>query len=239
MRRPVFTLLVVMACTPLIAVTLLFAAASFAWMDRATMAMPAGVRGTVGELAMQVAKESPGKTDRVLKLDPENPAGWANRCDTIADKDAARALDACAKAVALRPNEDTLNDLGRAQEANRDFCAAEDSFTRANSRVNAGDSDILRNLGRTAYECGHWASSVAVFEVAEEHDAKDVASGDGDDEDEDYKADLTLDREWLVLANQANGNPRGAAASCAKAHADWKNCQCRCDGKELKCGQGN
>jgi hypothetical protein len=104
--------------------------------------------------------------------------------------------------------------------------------------VNAGDSDILRNLGRAAYECGHWASSVVVFEVAEERDAKDAASGDGDDDDEDYKSDLRLDREWLVLANEANRNPKGAAAWCAKAHADWKSCDCAFDGKELKCGQG-
>jgi tetratricopeptide (TPR) repeat protein len=237
MRRWVFTLLVLLACTPLIAMTLIFAAARFAWMDRVTLALPSGVRTVVGQVAATIDPNTPATTDRVLRLDTENATAWSRRCYATATKTPSQALEACGKAVRLNPTETALNDLGLAQEANRDFCRAEDSFTRANTRVNARDAYILRNMGRAAYECGHWASSVAVFEVAEEVDAK-YAADDDDEDDGDYKDDLRLDREWLVLANTANKNPKDAAAWCAKAHADWKSCACAFDGKDLKCEKG-
>jgi len=230
MRKSVMVLIGVAACAPIAALASLFAAAHFSAMDRLTLALPMSVRVPVAQIAMGkvgYGKDSTQKIDRVIKIDPENPDAWSRRCNAF-DYDPAVGLAHCQKALSLQYTEDNFNGLGLAQEGLKDYCAAEDSFTRANTLVNARDGYILRNMGRAALECGHAASSVAIFEVAEEADAKDV-------EDDDDKDDLVLDREWLVLANQANHDPKAAAAACAKAHPDWKSCHCTFDGTGLKC----
>jgi len=236
MRKSVMVLIGVAACTPIAALASLFAAAHFSAMDRLTLAMPMSIRVPVAQIAMDkvgYGKDSTTKIDRVIKLDPENPDAWSRRCGAFDDADSptfdpSLALTQCQKALSLQHTEDNFNGLGLAQEALKDYCAAEDSFTHANSLVNARDAYVLRNMGRAALECGHAASSVAIFEVAEETDAKDV-------EDDDDKEDLLLDREWLVLANQANHDPAAATAACAKAHPDWKSCHCIPDGTGVKC----
>jgi len=235
MRRSLMVLLGAAACTPVVAVAALFGAAHFAWMDRMSLAMPTAIRVPIAQIAMSSAgygKDSAKKIDRVIRIDPESPDGWARRCDYSQNPDArdnpAVSLQTCRKALALHRSEDNFNGIGMAQEELKDYCTAEESFTRANSMVNARDSYVLRNMGRAALECGNAPWSVANFEVAEEVDAKNT-------EDEEDKDDLKLDREWLIVAYTANHDPQAVKVACGKVHPDWKRCACVADGYSVRC----
>ncbi len=230
MRRPMWVLLVIAACTPLIFVVMLFVAAHLPLLDRVTARLPAGIRAAVGELALLGAgggKDSSQVFARVARIDPENPQVLTRLCRETVKGDPGYTLATCQRAAAMEHSERNLNQLGLAQEKGNDFCAAEESFTQANSMVNAHDADVLRNLGRAAMKCGHTGASVASFEVAEEVDAKD--------DDDEEGSDLLLDRDWLIMAYAANHEARASAVMCMKAHPTWKGCQCVADGLGVKC----
>jgi tetratricopeptide (TPR) repeat protein len=221
MSRTVMAVIGVVVSLPLLFVIYLFTAASVPALDRVTIS--AGLGKPVAEIAMNRAgygKASLPKLERVLRLDPQNGQAWSRRCANLDNKDPAAKLQQCQQALQLSHTESNLEGVADAQAAMHDPCTAEESYTRANRFNNASDTELLRNMGRSALECGHTASSIAIFEVAEDHDAKD------NDEDDDGPANLKLDREWLVIANEANHNPKAAAVACIKAHPNWKSCHC-------------
>jgi hypothetical protein len=152
---------------------------------------------------------------------PENADAWSRRCNNNFEGATPNPVT-CRKAVALQPTAWNFNGLGAAQERAKDYCAAEDSYTSA-IKEEANDAEYLRNMARAALQCGHTGASVAGFEVAEGLDAKAAADPD---EDEDVKADLLSEREYLVVAYDRTNQPAKAAAICAKAHPDWKTCHC-------------
>jgi len=234
MRMFLFGLLVLVVCTPLVLVSLLFAAAHWPAMDRFTMALPMDVRTTIAEMAMSNAgygKDADKKLERVVRLDPRNSTARGRICVDAEDKGTASAAEACRLAVELAPTEWNLNALGLTEERAGDPCTAEDTFTKANSKANGGNSNFLRNMGRAALECGRVAYSVAELEAAKAIDAKWV---DDPDEGDDFKANLKSDQEWLTVAYEANKQPKLAAEACVKAHPEWKSCGCALrDGKAV------
>jgi hypothetical protein len=219
------------ASLPILSVILLFNAAAFPSMDRLTLALPTAMRKPVAEIAMnRVDAGSPANLhstlDRILRLDPENAEAWSRRCGNISLDDPAAKLQQCQQAVRFARTKANLGGVGVAQEALNDSCTAEESYTEANRIANASDTFLLRNMGRAALTCGHVVSSIAIFQVAEEHDAANSDTGD---------QDLTLDREWLVIAHQANHDPKAAAAACTRAHPDWKGCNCFFQANTVTC----
>ncbi len=241
MRMVWFTLLVLVVCTPLVLVLLLFAEAKLPAMDRLTLAEPMSVRSTIAEIAMGNAgygKDAEPKIGRVLKLDPANGDARSRECDLASDAKRADAVTVCRAAVWTESNAPNHNSLGLALEKSGDPCGAEDSFTEANSQVNGGSSFYLRNMGRAAYKCGRILYSVAEFGTAESLDAKSVADPqeDADDLDDD-KDSLKLDREWLVLVYSASKQPKQAAEACSKAHPEWKSCSCVLKDGSVACSE--
>jgi tetratricopeptide (TPR) repeat protein len=168
--------------------------------------------------------------DRAIELDPENADAWSLRCHNNGDKTTYDQA-ACRKAITLDPSAYNFNSLGLVQENAKDFCAAEDSYTSA-IRAAANEAYYLRNMARAALRCGHAGASVAGFEVAEGLDAKVAADPD---EDDDIKADLLSDREYLAVAYDRTNQPVKAVATCAKAHTGWKACRCELTDAEVKC----
>jgi tetratricopeptide (TPR) repeat protein len=237
MRPVLWGLFIFIVCLPLIFVLYLVAASKYPRMDAFTVKLPSIVRTTVAELTLQKAgygKGSERAIDRTIRLDPENAGAWGRRCRFVVDEtNYDQAV--CRKAIALDPSPWNYNGLGRAQENAKDFCAAEDSYTTA-IRGSQNDAELLRNMARAALRCGHTGASIAGFEVAEGLDAKVAADPD---EDEDVKADLLTDREYLAVAYDRTNQPAKAAAACAKAHAGWKSCHCELTDSSMKCSDGS
>lgn len=229
--RPVWWgLLFAVLCLPLAFVLFLIPAAKYPGMDSLTMKLPAGVRSVVAELALHHAgysEDSATRIDRVVRLDPESAGAWTRRC---ASSQSGR-IATCQKAIDLDPEPWNFNGLGLAQEQAKDYCSAEDSFTKAiqNSSNNA---IFLRNMARAALRCGHVNASVAGFEVAEGLDAKAVADPDDDGETKD---DLTMDREYLAVVYDRMNEPAKATGVCAKAHPGWTACRCELNDSGVKC----
>ncbi len=222
--------------------TALVAAEAFSpRLDGLTVRNPRMMRSLVGEVAMTkvgYGKDSGKQLDRVLKLDPENAEALGRLCTANVNTGSGQALQTCRKALAQDPSELNYNGLGLAQEKAGAFCDAEDSFTTANSKVNARDAYVLSNMGRVALKCGHAAAAVASFEIAEGKDVQDVVVAKAEGEDEDDARDTLLqDREWLIVAYGRNGNMKQAAAMCATAHPTWKTCSCSFDDKGVHCQQ--
>lgn len=235
MRPVLWGLLVFVICLPLAFVLFLIAAAKYPAFDALTVKLPTGVRTTIADLTLRNAgygKDSIKRVDRAIELDPENADAWSRRCHGNNDKTTFDQA-ACRKAIALDPSAYNLNGLGMAQEDAKDFCAAEDSYTSA-IRAAANEAYYLRNMARAALRCGHAASAVAGFEVAEGLDAKAAADPD---EDDDIQADLLTDREYLAVAYDRTNQPGKAAAICTKAHASWKTCHCELTGAEVNCSE--
>lgn len=224
MRPILLGLLVFVACLPITFVVLIVAAAKYPKMDTFTLNLPMAVRSAVAELTLRKAgygKDSAKGIDRTIKLDPENADAWSRRCHAR-DLETTGDLAACRKAIALNPTAWNFDGLGTAQEHAKDYCAAEDSYTRAIS-ASSNEAEYLRNMARAALRCGHVGAGVAGFEVAEGLDAK--ASADPDD-DGDVKDNLLSDRQYLSVVYDLSNQPAKAAAICAKAHPDWKSCHC-------------
>jgi hypothetical protein len=237
MRPVLWGFLVFVVCLPLAFVLFLVAAARYPVTDSFTMTLPTGIRAAVAELTLRNAgygKDSAKLVDRAIKLDPESADAWGRRCHGTGDK-AAYDQAACQKAIALDPSAWNFNGLGATQENAKDFCAAEDSYTSA-IKASANDAYSLRNMARAALRCGHTGAGVAGFEVAEGLDAKAAADPD---EDDDIKADLLSDREYLVVAYNRTNQPAKASAICAKAHAGWKACHCELTDTEVKCSEAS
>jgi tetratricopeptide (TPR) repeat protein len=237
MRPVLWALLVFVVCLPLAFVLYLVVAARYPGMDGFTAKMPAPVGAAVAQIALQRARFSKdeGKVvERAIRLDPESADAWGRRCRFDAFEGATRDPASCRRALHLAPSEWNYNALGAVQERAGDFCAAEDSYTRA---VQKGSNDVsfLRNMARAALRCGHPEAGIAGFEVAEGLDAK--AAADPDDV-EDSKTDLLEDREFLVVAYGRARQPDKAAAMCIKAHSDWKSCHCDLTDKNVKCVEG-
>ena len=175
-------------------------------------------------------KDESKALDRVIRLDPENAEAWSWRCHA---RDNATAADepACRKAIALGPTAWNFNGLGDVQEHAGEFCAAEDSYTRA-VQATTNEALYLRNMARAAIRCGHTGASVAGFEVAEGLDAKAAADPD---EDELTKDDLRNDREYLTVAYDRAKQPDKAAVMCTKVHPEWKTCHCELTDSSVKC----
>ncbi len=234
--RPVLRgLLVFVLCLPLAFVLYLVAAAKYPAMDGFTAKLPATVGAAVAQIALQrvpVDKKEAKALDRVIRLDPENTGAWSRRCHP--DDDATAGDErACRKATALDPSGWNFDGLGRAQESAGEFCAAEDSYTKAVQDVQ-NEALYLRDMARAALRCGHPEASVAGFEVAEGLDAKDAADPDDNDV---TKPSLLADREYLVVAYTRTKQPEKAAAVCIKAHPDWKSCHCDLTEKDRKCAE--
>jgi tetratricopeptide (TPR) repeat protein len=233
MRLVLWGLLIFVLCLPLAFVLWVAAAAKYPAMDPFTMTLPAGVRATVAELTLRNAgygKDSTKAIDRTITLDPDNTDAWSRRCQgTFQIKG---DVASCRKALSLDPSPLNYNGLGLAQENAKDFCAAEDSYTTA-IRTLQNDAALLRNMARAALRCGHTPASVAGFEVAEDLDAKSTASPD--DDGDDAKSDLVIDREYLTVAYDLSNQPAKAATTCAKAHATWKTCHCELTDSTVKC----
>jgi tetratricopeptide (TPR) repeat protein len=236
MRPVLWGLLVFAVCMPLVFVLFLVAAARYPAMDSFTTSLPSSIRATVAELTMRkmgFGKDAAQRIDRTIRLDPENSDAWSRRCHMTFD-DNKIDMAACSKATSLDPSPWNYNELGAAQEHEKNYCAAEESYTSA-IRGSSNSSLYLRNMARAALRCGHAGASVAGFEVAEGLDAKPVE--DPDDAD-DVKADLQVDREYLTVAYNRTNQPAKATAVCAKAHADWKTCDCELTDTDVKCSGG-
>jgi hypothetical protein len=233
MRLVLWGLLGLVVCLPLAFVLLIVTAAKYPAMDSFTMKLPAVVQTTVADLILQKAGYGKGSAkgiDRALRFDPESADAWTRRCHANLNETTSDQA-ACRKAISLQPTAGNFNGLGAAQEHAKDFCAAEDSYTRA-IREAANDAYFLRNMARAALRCGHTGASVAGFEVAEGLDAKAAADPD---EDDDVKADLLSDREYLAVAYDRTNQPAKATAICTKAHTDWKPCHCELTETGVKC----
>jgi tetratricopeptide (TPR) repeat protein len=233
MRPVLWGLLVFAVCLPLAFVLLIVAAAKYPAMDPFTMKLPTSVRTSVTELVLHNApygSVSSTLVDRALKLDPESGDAWARRCHGNGEE-SKYDQGACRKAISLDPSAWNYNGLGTAQENAKDYCAAEDSYTKA-IQAAANSAYSLRNMGRAALRCGHVGASVAGFEVAEGLDAKATADPD---EDDDVKADLLADREYLAVVYDRTNQSAKATAICTKAHADWKACHCELTDTAVKC----
>ena len=233
MRPVLWGLLGFILCLPLAFVLLIVTAAKYPAMDTFTLKLPAGIQTTVADLILQKAgygKDSAKGIDRAINFDPENPDAWTRRCHGNLDGTTSDQAT-CRKAIALQPTAWNFNGLGAAQEQAKDFCAAEDSYTRA-IRETSNDAYYLRNMARAALRCGHTGASVAGFEVAEGLDAK--ATADPDD-DGDTKDDLLSDREYLAVAYDWTNQPAKATAMCTKAHTGWKTCHCELTDTGVKC----
>ncbi len=246
MRTFLWWLFVALACTPVTLMALIAAEARYPALDSITLHNPALLREFVGEVAITwvgYGEDSPPRLDRVLRLAPDNTEAWTRRCtrDNFSDPKAApaKSLADCTRAVALDHSEPNLNNLGLAQERSNNPCAAEDSFTSANSRVNAVYPFVLRNMGRAALACGHIPAAIAGFEVAETKDAQDVAVSAAKHEDEEdlqeEKEDLTEDRNWLILAYGRNRDLTRANQMCSTAHPTWKTCSCNTSAEGVEC----
>lgn len=233
MRPVLWGLLGFVVCLPLAFVLLIVAAAKFPAMDAYTVRLPATVQVPVADLILQktgYGKDSAKAVDRALKFDPDNSDAWTRRCHgDLSEKTYDQA--ACRKAITLAPTAWNFNGLGATQEQARDYCAAEDSYTSA-IRNSSNDAYSLRNMARAALRCGHTGASIAGFEVAE---GLDVQSAADPDEDEDVKADLLSEREYLAVAYDRTNQPAKAAAVCIKAHPDWKTCHCDLTDTSVKC----
>jgi tetratricopeptide (TPR) repeat protein len=235
--RPIsWGLLVFVLCLPLTFVLYLVAAARYPAMDGFTAKLPDMVGAAVAQIELRKApsgKDGSKALDRVLRLDPENAEAWSWRCHT---NDTATAADepACRKAISLGPTAWNFNGLGDAQEHAGEFCAAEESYTRA-VQATANEALYLRNMARAAMRCGHTGASVAGFEVAEGLDAKAAADPD---EDEFTKDDLLKDREYLAVAYDRSKQPEKAAAMRTKAHPEWKTCHCELTEIGVNCDNG-
>ena len=72
--------------------------------------------------------------------------------------------------------------------------------------------------------------------MAEGFDAKAAADPD---EDEDIKADLLSDREYLAVAYDRTNQPAKAIAICTKAHSGWKTCHCELNDAGVKCSEAS
>jgi len=235
MRPVLWGLLGFVLCLPLALVLLIIAAAKYPAMDTLTIKLPAELRTTVAELTLRNAgygKDSVKEIDRTIRFDPDNADAWSRRCHGNLDKTSYDQA-ACRKAVSLEPTAWNFNGLGETQEQAKDYCAAEDSYTSA-IRAESNDATSLRNMARAALRCGHTGASVAGFEVAEGLDAKAAADPDVDEE-EDVKADLLADREYLAVAYDRTNQPSKTAAICTRAHPDWKNCRCELTETGVKC----
>jgi tetratricopeptide (TPR) repeat protein len=233
MRLLLWGLLVSVVSLPLVFVLWLVAAARYPAMDANTMRLPDGIRSTVAELAMRNAgygKDSANAIDRVIKLNPDNPDAWNRRCEVIVEKKSGDFAP-CRKAISLDSSAINYDRLGMAQENAKDFCAAEDSYTSA-IRAAQNNAEFLRDMGRAALRCGHTAASVVGFEVAEDLDIKQAADPS---EDDDTKADLLADREYLSVAYGRTNQPAKATATCAKAHLGWKACNCELTDTNVVC----
>jgi tetratricopeptide (TPR) repeat protein len=216
-------------------VLLIIAAAKYPAMDTLTTKLPTELRTTVAELTLRNAgygKDSVKGIDRTIKFDPDNADAWSRRCHGNLDKTVYDQA-ACRRAVSLEPTAWNFNGLGATQEQAKDYCAAEDSYTNA-IRAESNNATSLRNMARAALRCGHVGASVAGFEVAEGLDAKAAADPDVDEED-DVKADLLADREYLAVAYGRTNQSSKVAAICTKAHPDWKNCRCELNETSVKC----
>ena len=246
MRTFLWWLFVAAACTPITLMALIAAEARYPALDPLTVHNPSFLRELVGEVAITwvgYGKDSPPKLDRILRLAPDNAEAWSRRCtrDNFSDPKAAVeiSLADCTRAVALNRTEPNLNNLGLAQERSNNPCAAENSFTSANSSVNAAYPFVLRNMGRAALACGHTPAAIAGFEVAETKDAQDVAVSAAKHEDpedlEEEKADLTEDRDWLILAYGRNHDLARTNQMCSTAHPTWKTCTCNTSADTVKC----
>jgi tetratricopeptide (TPR) repeat protein len=236
MRPVLWGLLVFVLCLPLTFVLYLAAAARYPATDSFTAKLPALVGAAVAQIALRKApngKDESTALDRVIRLDPENADAWSWRCH--ANNNATAADEpACRKAIALGPTAWNFNGLGDAQEHAGEFCAAEDSYTKA-VQATANEALYLRNMARAAMRCGHTGASVAGFEVAEGLDAKAAADPD---EDEITKDDLLTDREYLAVAYDRSNQPDKAAAMCTKAHPEWKTCHCELTEIGMNCANG-
>ena len=232
MRMVLSVLLVVVVFTPLALVSFLFAEAYSPAMDRFTMGLPIEVRSTVASIAMNRAQDATGKDhdarlQRVVKLDPRNAEARGAICTTSINPMTPTAAEDCRIAVEVDPGQWTYNALAMTQERAGDPCTAEDTFTRASNYANGRNAFILKNMGRAAYECGRYPYSIAEFSAAEAIDSRTVAGDAPDDDDlDDDRRSLQLDREWLTLAFTAGKQPAQAAQSCQKAHPELKSCTC-------------
>jgi tetratricopeptide (TPR) repeat protein len=235
MRPVLWGLFVFIVCLPMAFVLLIIAAAKYPAMDAFTMKLPTDVRTAVADLTLRNAgygKDSAKGVDRAITLDPDNADAWGRRCH-LGDDGATGDQAACRRAIALDPSSWNFNGLGSAQERAKDYCAAEDSYTSA-IRATTNDPYSLRNMARAALRCGHTGASVAGFEVAEGLDAKAASDPDPDDADV-AKSDLLADRQYLAVVYDQTNQPAKAAAICAKAHPDWKNCHCELTETDVKC----
>lgn len=235
MRLVLWGLLIFIVCLPLAFVLYLVAAARYPSMDGFTAKLPSAVGSAVSQITLRRAgygKDEGKAVNRSIQLDPENPDAWTRLCHF--NDDAAGDEAACRKAITLSPTAWNFNGLGAAQERAGDFCAAEDSYTRAIQQT-SNSALFLRNMARAALRCGHSGASVAGLEVAEGLDAKAAADPDDDDE---TKPDLLSDREYLAVAYDRTKEPDKAVATCLKAHSDWKSCRCELTDKDVKCSEG-
>jgi hypothetical protein len=215
MRYVWFSLLVLVVCTPLVLVSMLFAEALLPSLDAVTLHEPMGVRKTIAQMAANQAgygKDAPAKMDRVLRLDPENPEVWTRRCTDSTYPGEGKpprqdALQVCEHAAALDSSSYNWSNVGKAQEATGRYCDAQQSYARASEGITQSDAGNSRAMGRAALLCGH----------------RDIATG------------LQTDREWLTFAYANTRQPEQASKFCGLAHPDWQNCSCEVVKGEIKC----
>jgi tetratricopeptide (TPR) repeat protein len=228
-RYLLFGLVVLAVCSPLAFVALLLTASQVPATDRVTLKLPDGLRSTVAAAILSGKQYRLKQKDfeRVIRLEPNNATAWGRLCSfAVWPKVQPTALATCKRAAELDESSTSEANLARALEAAGDFCTAEDAYTYAHRGMAVGDVDNLRGMGRSALQCGRIPASIAELEAARDLDLKSAAKPGDDDDEDDYKANLQLDREWLVLAYTSAKRPTEAAASCSQAHPEWKSCTC-------------
>jgi tetratricopeptide (TPR) repeat protein len=244
MRYVWFGLLVLVVCTPLVLVSLLFAEAMLPSLDAVTLHEPLGVRKTIAQIAANDAgygKDAPVKLARVLRLDPENPEVWSRRCTDSTYPGEGKppkddALAVCQHAAALDSSSYNWSNVGKAQEAAGKYCDAQQSYSRASEGLQQSDASNFRALGRSALLCGQSGIAIAELNLAQNTDGAGAANPNVDDDERElHKEGLQTDREWLTFAYANTKQPEQASKFCGLAHPDWQNCSCEVVKGEIKC----
>jgi hypothetical protein len=226
---------------PLVFVLWLLVAVRLPQMDAFTIRMPSGVRSTVADVAMDrvpYGKAGLAGTHRVIALNPENQRAWDRLCGWESQDADAHGLKDCEKAVSMDDSAGNWDDLGEAQEAARNECAAADSYTKAASKGSSGlYYGYAEHLGRASLRCGNYYDARAGLAAAIDLEGKEIKDPDADEEDiANDKASQLTDREYLIVTMDHLQDADGAKASCSSAHPDWKGCACKLDAKgEVAC----
>jgi len=226
---------IVLLCMPTLFVSWLLAAARLPALDPLTMHLPMPMRSLVAEVAMKrVRPYQPSPIlARVLRLDPSNPEAWRHRCNT---PDAALSTNdrvaLCARAASFGDNEWVEHDLGDAQLANNNPCAAEDAYRKATSiGANLGYARVNNySAGKAGLLCGDFELARASFAAALFLDDKRLQQEGAADTKvrQATQSSIAHDNGGLSIAYRGKHQDQLSQGACVAGFPDYKTV-CRCD----------